>query len=710
MKAIHQRSISFVLLIALLLQSCGVDMPLVDPRPENPTASEANFSQGSSVARLTMPPDTEEISELPVQSYLPQRPLSYVGLNQVTSTQALVKTWNSYPTTEEQRVEVTRWVKAYIGYFKALNPLQADSKILVDHLNAYKYLAHLKPANQDMRELLQHYFESLCLQISALNPVVCRCKTDFMQTLAYVTQKIDPSVLNVAQLIDLLAHLMRSIDAKRTVFTAATYPDHASTLEAIYELLRVIRSLDPEPWAARKTREEQAAALYGRIQARLLAIANSATRSYPVFYHAHLLLRTLEQYEEPLTTLDETVAGLQGGLSLLKLAASCLDLKGACEGILGLASLSLDIISSLDEAVTTLEGTYSQLYETLRHFKNAFSHPTSHSYYNYHQVLSLLSNLALSESVEAWAYYQDFAAYVDKLQRRTKMLTTTDIKALHYFIVRQLTLLSLHRDSDHIRQASINKLSDLGSLWLRKRTVDQDILHAVLDGLATIYSQRDGADETLARAKITSLVAQTSTDESPQVSPFCLPCLAGFGDSSKKAVPVNKSWLGAKILDEKLAEIAIATPYAENADKDPGDQLLTEVESLLADDPDSGVFQARAKEMLRRHYKGSDFVTMDFLLGKESVSIEDMECHLKIHEQVRVSGEEQAEREHIAIEDMEYHLKIHEQVRVLEREQEEREHQLARREERLQWTKTPIDLADLFKARSLNPDGAVEEI
>ncbi|MEN0016368.1 MAG: ankyrin repeat domain-containing protein [Bacteroidota bacterium] len=101
---------------------------------------------------------------------------------------------------------------------------------------------------------------------------------------------------------------------------------------------------------------------------------------------------------------------------------------------------------------------------------------------------------------------------------------------------------------------------------------------------------------------------------------------------------------------------------------------------------------------------------MDSLLGKESVSIEDMECHLKMREQVRVSGERQAEREHIAIEDMEYHLKMHERVRVREREQEEREHQLARREERLQWTKTPIDLADLFKARSLNPDGTVEEI
>ncbi|MEO1219038.1 MAG: ankyrin repeat domain-containing protein, partial [Bacteroidota bacterium] len=628
------------------------------------------------------------------------QPLGYVGLDHVSSTQSLVETWNKARITQEQRHELEVWVDVYIDYFKRVDLVQGmDQDVVASYLREYKMLAKLKPNSEPMRKHLGDYFDSVYDKIVVLEAATGRREHAFMEALTDILQEIEPSILNVKLLIGLLDKLLAKIDSNKTAFTASTYKDHAPTLESIHKLLLVIRLLDNEHRVARTTSSQSGATLHNRIKTTLQDMPEE-TEYYPIHYHAHLLLETLAQYEQPPSRFDRILAGVEGGLSVLKFVASCLDLRGACEGIRELGSLSLELISKLNDTVDQVESTCGQLNKTLGHFKTAFDlHPSERSYYSYHQALSLLSNLALKEQdpTQAQTCYADFLDYVDKLEQKNNtpgeqvVLSLTDMKALRYFAVRQLILLSLH-GNDAIRQASITKLFDLGRIQLKGITVDQDILHMIFDGLAVICSQA-GTAATLSKEKLRELLEPPSKETSPKKPAFrflcCLYLNNPTAESADKSCSVILSWLDNKSLDEKLRDFSMLETYTGPV----LNELFSKVATKLSGEPGTKAYQAKEKAaieaqqeeiqfVLKSFYKHSDFKNIQSFLGGAPMSVEDMEYHLRLAEKRKKLGyEPNTESDHPTV-----------------------------RENRLQGVKTRISLGNLFEPRSVNPDEPIKKI
>ncbi|MEO1219168.1 MAG: NACHT domain-containing protein [Bacteroidota bacterium] len=365
---------------------------------------------------------------------------------------------------------------------------------LESYLQEYKLLSLIHPRDAH-KDLLREYFYSFG------SKVFCEDnghrEQHLMQAFLYVLQNVDTCIFQTEQdvklLVDLLVKLMNKIDGKGNLFNEATYPSHAPVLEAIYELLRIIRTLDNTPWSRRKDGRQRSDNLYNSLKDKLRVITRDS-QSYRIHYHAHLLKQALAQYEEPLSTLDRIEVGMQGTLTLLRFLASFADLRGACEGVLQTASFSMDVFEKINRSLDVGTEAYSGIREACTYFKEAFGrHSTQRPYYKHHQALSLFSTLALGEKDNDTAcnYCQDFFEYVDRIKNSSPSLNLSakDTKALKYFSIRQLTLLAIH-GCDAVREKTVDKLDELGKLWSRNRAMDRDIMSELLDGLALVHNQR----------------------------------------------------------------------------------------------------------------------------------------------------------------------------------------------------------------------------
>ncbi|MEO1219703.1 MAG: hypothetical protein AAFV97_04405 [Bacteroidota bacterium] len=243
----------------------------------------------------------------------------------ITSTRSLVEKWNKLhdsggaKAAEEQTVQIEEWIRSYIDHLQSLDPSTFTNRL--GSYIGYRDLAHLKLATQLMRTHLRGYVEDIHQKVYKFNGYQDKV---LRETLVYVLQNIRPDVwekIDVNPLINLLVVLLKKINTESAVFTATTYEDHAPTLEAIYELLRIIRLLDSEAWDKYQREDKKAHNLYNNLKGKLDRIAGSVTEHYPVYYHVHLLKKTLAQYQQPLSELDRILAGIEGGLSVLKFAS-----------------------------------------------------------------------------------------------------------------------------------------------------------------------------------------------------------------------------------------------------------------------------------------------------------------------------------------------------------------------------------------------------
>ncbi|MEO1219631.1 MAG: NACHT domain-containing protein, partial [Bacteroidota bacterium] len=301
-------------------------------------------------------------------------------------------------------------------------------------------------------------------------------------------------------------------------------------------------------------------------------------------------------------------------------------------------------------------------------------------------------------------------------------LTPLDKKALRYCILRQLGMLSLHAQDSSVRVRSIDKLQELGKSWSDDRDIEEELKFMLLDGLGTISQQSvHNTDKIRAKNILESWLIpleSTSTASTPRVLLSALDPgnldLAG-GISSRKAAAalcrietlpsVSQSmlqWLSSTPSGTPRDQIACTdrlrerlscklNTFTKRSEVPPVLGLLyRRAEELLAQQSSSIVTQLKAQQALeaqmrdmqsalKAHYQHFDFRTMPSFLGEAPMSVEIIECHLKLNEQKEV-------------------------------EKKESQDQFAQREERLQWVKTPIEFKDLFKKRSLKPKEPEKEI
>ncbi|MEO1300709.1 MAG: sister chromatid cohesion protein PDS5 [Bacteroidota bacterium] len=301
-------------------------------------------------------------------------------------------------------------------------------------------------------------------------------------------------------------------------------------------------------------------------------------------------------------------------------------------------------------------------------------------------------------------------------------LTPVDKKALRYCILRQLGMLSLHAQDNAVRVKSLDKLQELGQSWSSDRDIEEELKFMLLDGLGTISQQSaHKADKARAKNILESWLIpleSVSTPYTPKV-PLSTLDMSDFdltgGTSSREAGAALNAistlpsasqlvfkWLSSTPSGTPRDQIACTdrlrerlscklNTFTKRSEVPPVLGLLyRRAEELLAQQSSSIVSQLRAQQVLeaqmrdmqsalKAHYKDVDFRTMPSFLGEAPMSVEIIECHLKLNEQKKI-------------------------------EKQEGQDQFAQREERLQWVKTPIEIIDLFKKRSLKPKEPEKEI
>ncbi|MEO1301479.1 MAG: hypothetical protein AAFU83_04575, partial [Bacteroidota bacterium] len=270
MKSLNpKRNIAVILLISLLLQSCGVSQPL-----------ELQTSQGTAAQ-----PQPIDAAQQSIHQLQPAGPSTAIAITNVSD---LIRSCNQ-PSPSSTDAS-TQWLNAYVECFKSLDLTQGTEADLRSYLEEYKHLVYIKTTAQT-RGPLRDYWQSMFAKLSSSSEVTGRQEVPFMSMLAYVLQHIDEALFekeDIKTLTKVLADsLLMCLDSKDNNFTEATYTTHAPTLESIYHIFSIIRTLDSGAWNSRSE-----AGLYQRIKRRLDDISSSTTH-YPILYHAHLLTQSL---------------------------------------------------------------------------------------------------------------------------------------------------------------------------------------------------------------------------------------------------------------------------------------------------------------------------------------------------------------------------------------------------------------------------------
>ncbi|MEO1300887.1 MAG: NACHT domain-containing protein, partial [Bacteroidota bacterium] len=675
MKTANQRSLSFVLLVSLFLQSCGVEPIAVRPG-EHAKAQDSPTVSGSP-NYFTIPPELQGRGEEALQvrsantSPGASRPTSrastpadqrahtqdqlteYVRSDKITSTEQLINAFDNPQPYAAQEATLQAWLRAYVERFQSLDFFkELTETALINHLEEYKELSRLRTkSSESRRELLRNYFHSLYDRI--FYEATGHREKPLMQTFVYVLRHIDASTFvpgDVTKLQTLLTEkLLPSVDPSKTTFTNPTYETHGPTLEAIYEILRIIRIVDPTHWSTAEN------SLYQKTKQQLAAIVEG-NQHYPTCYHAHILSHSLDQYREEENILSRLGHGIRGVYALYKFGV-------AIQGLIPQVNQPLPDFESIPEALDAFRECYG-------HFREATAGlGKGGTFYDHHQALQLSGALTICTRDVATCreYYDNFKQHLIEAERflQVKHLSTKeDRTALRYLTVRQLTLIAVKSQDAAIRQESLAKLTELGTAWIQHLDADREpVVYELLNGLALIHSAHENQAYAPSLDALKDLLGRLGTHNRQQ-----------------HARSISNQWLGSSSdrstgLTSKLASLS-----TKDRAPVPVGALFTKVkDALLAGIPPI-LPMSRAQAMLRTYYQHPEFTKMVSFLEETPMFVQDIECHLKLNEQIKV------------------------------KEEQRQQDQLATRQERLQWVKTAIALEDLFKPRSLKPDEPTQDI
>ncbi|MEO1301492.1 MAG: NACHT domain-containing protein, partial [Bacteroidota bacterium] len=285
------------------------------------------------------------------------------------------------------------------------------------------------------------------------------------------------------------------------------------------------------------------------------------------------------------------------------------------------------------------------------------------------------STLALTATTQVEDHYNTFLQYVEEVSKacQAQQLTSVDKKALRYFILRQLGMLSLHAQASDVRSKSIDKLKELGQSWSGDSHIEEELKSSLLDGLGTI-SQQSAHNAGRIRAKniLESWLIpleSTSTASTPRVLLSTLDVanldLTGGISSRKAAAALHRirilpsvsqlmlQWLSSTPSGTPRDQIAYTdrlrerlscklNTFTKRPEVLPALGLLyRRAEELLAQEPSSVVSQLRLQAELKHRYKSPDFRIGEPFLGVLPIPVDKMGCYLEFEKEVEVEGKHQ---------------------------------------------------------------------
>ncbi|MEO1301241.1 MAG: HEAT repeat domain-containing protein, partial [Bacteroidota bacterium] len=278
------------------------------------------------------------------------------------------------------------------------------------------------------------------------------------------------------------------------------------------------------------------------------------------------------------------------------------------------------------------------------------------------------------------------------------LLTEASAIATHYSNqIRPLIIQALQNNDARIRRSAVSMMPILliGDTDTREvfpycenalRDPDPGVREAVCKILSRLVDQ--GVDV----AHALSIVTDTLIDDMASVRQAAVEAIAYLVEqgasldvahlSSLLDIPAADGCLERiKLLVEYGAQIDTPNKYGWEPIHVAADKCHLEVVQYLKEQGEAvnpPVDIEGLETTLKAFYQQPHFKTIASFLDASTMPVEAIECHLKLNEQVKTQGSQ--------------------------------DDQLAAREERLQWVKTPIELKDLFKKRSVKPSESVKEI
>jgi HEAT repeat protein len=626
--------------------------------------------QGDKARELSISPQRRHSREI-VQGLIEQR-------DDLQDTESLVRAFNK----TESKVEASalqRWLEGYIDWFIA----QPIENLKETDLEEYSSLADIQPNTKEHKSLVQRYLFSLVNKIESNT----HGRIPVVQTLYYSLMSVDKAVFagDTTFLIQLGNDLLDKLNSEKTVFTKFTYPSYQPLLYALHQTLVLIQLIAPCQWSTSKeSDEDKRGALYCHFKEKLEAIVDKADY-YPFVYHSMLLLQSLSRLENK--------KGLCQKENINLLYKGDQDRRYIDKVIGSLLTLDLDTYS--------LQTSYESLKASLEKKLAEAS-----DWYDLLQAINQAAFLSLASENETNA--ENFYCLFKNDMKQLLPLTKTDPiqafffpdlnkilldneeaeRALHYGIVSQLRELALDSPLAIIRLECLLQLESLTQTenWAE----DAEVMEELLDSLAMIAKQRQ-KERQLESSKAKGIL-EILRNSIPQEA-----IKRGKKKNTLTATQENiKDWLGKSSLEDRLEEKEEA-----KIAQDLGCVYSKVSESLGLSMP---MAQSEARQLLQTYYQDK-FAYIHKLSEDEAPQlVATAQYQLMLLEQKPVKEEKEGAQ------GKENDENIIEQKNRPEEEGKKKKDQIATHQERMQLVKTPIKLENLFKARSTQEGGPVQEV
>ena len=628
MKAIHQRNISLLLLIALFLQSCGVDVPralenkqvfgeeLAPPATVyEAQATEVDSKLTNGTKALTIP-----VSPMPLVNTTATRQLSdedllhYIQESSIQFTSELVDTLNhtSHPA---ERLALCKWVRGYIQWFRDQTAEHLDT----ERYREYAHLAHIEPRSGADHALLHRYFGSLAEKIESSKPV----DRHLIQALDNTLQHIGLETFQerIDELNQIGSILLKQIKPRHITLSEENYPQHEAMLKALYNILLVMYKLDSSSWA-------EADGLYAAFQEKMAAI-QGASKYYPYSYHAQLLSQSLE---------------ILAGCNVHDTAQQVWE---ACKAW-GCA------LQMFDRLIEAEEGTAEQVIQRYIQLKNDIVHlrvgPAESTWFK------RLIDITVT-SMEVLEDQQQWSTFVQKVQALEDDSIFQDAYAescrvLRYGIIKQLAVLALHSQR---AAESLEILKESAELAIKDR--DQHVIELVFEGVSAVAKQEQTGSQSeeaagMARSYLLSLQEDGDEPAAQLSEPTSKRPRLDIGASSKRTLgtatdlspsaltKAMRKWLKCTSLEQKLDPVkpCETTPMQDFIFKAVKAAWIagTCVGRSLQRPRGSTFSEAEIQDSLKAYYQQPHFKQVTLLAGEAFMSLEDVKCNLKLNEKIKV--------------------------------------------------------------------------
>jgi hypothetical protein len=630
-----------------------------------------------------------------------------VQRNDLDSTAALVEAFNNVDSQDPVAKWLVQWLEKYIERFENKTSLNKEE------IEEYKNLAHIQPKTSKSKELAQRYLFSLANKVQ----LDLHGETTLVEALDSSLRILDIEVFekNSAELTKLCNTLLDKLDTSKIALTQAAYPTFLPILYALQQAMLLIQFIDPGQWDI--SQEENSNTLYNRFEKGFKDIGEKGKAYYPYVYQSLVLQQILQSLKKDVSSWKVFITRLGKGAkgliytykvvrSLVLLDVDINSLEKACNNLKQILPNVDEVSRWLEEVPKDLKKAFKALPDIFdptlldkasENIKGARGKKKSKPKTWYDKLQTMHSGTIMS--LRDYTKYEEVFSKPLKDLKDNPIKNKADRKALYYGVIQLLRKLALESHNPALCQKSIDHLKELSctKTW----TEDLVIMEELLKSLASVVQQNQAGD----KKALESL--QELRDNIPTEAPSgrrlsfeSIRRICGENNTnptySKKEIETINSWKVWQILYEKREEkkgeekkeeqenVARSAPAQMN-------KLYSKViESLGVVIP---MDSKEVQQHLKNFYTTSNFCKVAKLLDEAEQPIEKAQFQLLLLEQKPVKED---------------------QKQGMEGEEENgtvnSKNQVSEKIKRLELVKTPIELADLFKERSIQEETPAKKV